>query len=246
MTDHKITNLANPISDNDASNKKYVKSEIKNESIITKLYIDTLLHTKLDKNVTEDLNMNNFAITNVKKQIDPLCADLKLYVQVSLQKDDVAIVKLLKFGEIILDLFNKYKHNIILNNYRSEISTSVYNVATMISKYSEIFDNIFELPSTCNLFLNLKVIIIKIIEMLPEEMFLDLKKELMTTDLISTPEDKTLRKKYRRFINKNVKLIDPARLNKQLELLVQKNLLLIDFGFVYFINSLLEKLLAGS
>ena len=33
MTDHKITNLANPDSDEDACNKKYVKSEIKDESI---------------------------------------------------------------------------------------------------------------------------------------------------------------------------------------------------------------------
>jgi len=49
MENNKISDLSDPIQDGDASNKKFVKAEIKSESIVTKLYINTLLDTKLDK-----------------------------------------------------------------------------------------------------------------------------------------------------------------------------------------------------
>ena len=63
--------------------------------------------------------------------------------------------------------------------------------------------------------------------------------------LIPTPKDGTLQKKCRKFINDNVKIISPIRTDRELELLVQKNLFLIDFGFIYFIDSLLKRLLGN-
>ena len=42
MRNHKITNLADPDSDNDACNKKYVNSKLELESTLTKVYVDTL------------------------------------------------------------------------------------------------------------------------------------------------------------------------------------------------------------
>ena len=60
MKNNKITDLSDPVTDGDASNKKFVKAEIKSESIIIKLYIDALLTTKLDKNIKENLDMNGF------------------------------------------------------------------------------------------------------------------------------------------------------------------------------------------
>jgi SMC interacting uncharacterized protein involved in chromosome segregation len=83
MCENKITNLADPILDSDACNKKYVKSEIKAESIGTKMYIDTLLHTKLDKNDDEVGNMKYFdskikqETTSTKLYIDGLLKSLE-------------------------------------------------------------------------------------------------------------------------------------------------------------------------
>ena len=60
MCENNISGLADPASDGDASNKKYVNSKIKADSVLTKLYIDTLLHTKLDKNDEEIANKQYF------------------------------------------------------------------------------------------------------------------------------------------------------------------------------------------
>ena len=47
MGNNQIINLSDPISDNDASNKKFVYSKIWQESINAKLYVDA----KLDKKI---------------------------------------------------------------------------------------------------------------------------------------------------------------------------------------------------
>ena len=106
---NKITNLTDPISDNDAANKGFVDSRVKQESINTKLYVDTLHATKLDKNITENLNMNGFSITNVKTPISTHDVVSKLYVQMTTVKHDINIENLLKLGDTISDLFLKYR-----------------------------------------------------------------------------------------------------------------------------------------
>src|SRR6267154_1636085 len=88
MCDNKISDLADPVSDNDASNKKYVKSEIKAGSILTKLYIDTLLGTKLDKHITEDLNMNGKKINGLENPTndDEVCS--KKYLDSKIKQEN--------------------------------------------------------------------------------------------------------------------------------------------------------------
>src|SRR4051812_26898769 len=66
MKNGKITGLADPISDEDACNKIFVDSKVKQESILAKLYIDTFLRTKRDKNITENLNMNGQQIIGLE------------------------------------------------------------------------------------------------------------------------------------------------------------------------------------
>ena len=121
----------------------------------------------------------------------------------------------------------------------------------MYEKYLEINDgktseNISEIFKSSILYTELKAIIIKVIEELPKNIFTELKVKLMEMDLVSTPDVKTLRKKCRRFINEMSKIVDPNRSNEVLELLIQKNFLLIDLGYVYFIESLLKRLLDDS
>ena len=101
-----------------------------------------------------------------------------------------------------------------------------------------------DILKSCILYANLKVLIIQVIEKLPRSIFMELKVKLMGEDLVSTPEVKTLRKQYRRFINGMVKIVDPNRLNEDLELLLQKKV--INLGFAYFIQSFLTSLLDDS
>ena len=101
MQNNKITDLSDPVTDGDASNKKFVQAEIKSQSIATKLYIDALLNTKLDINMREDLDMNGLKILNVRNPVDPLDAVNKMYVQIATQKDDLTIEKLIKTGDVM-------------------------------------------------------------------------------------------------------------------------------------------------
>ena len=249
MKNNKITDLSDPVTDGDASNKKFVQAEIKSGSVLTKLYIDTLLDAKLDRKFSQNFDMNGLKIVNVRNPIDPLDVVNKLYAQIFAQKDDLTVEKLIKIGDVMYELFNIYRNNNILNNYSEEFITARYYAATMASKYSDLYEdrqeNISELLHSCTLFTDLKVVIIRVIEILPGDIFTNLKSELMAANLISTPEEKTLRRRYRRFINRSSKAIDPTRSNKQLEFLIQKNLLLIDLGFIYFIDNLLNKLLVN-
>jgi len=278
MSDHKITDLADPISDKDASNKKFVKSEIKADSVLTKLYIDTLLHTKLDKNITEDLNMNGQKIsglvnptnddevcnkkyldlkikqesTSTKLNIDSLFNNIEnrlnlfdIHSILNLQKDDITAENIFYIGSDINNLLKEKDINI------EQFSKRFQLVEKMYKKYLEIFEIVGDasgnIPDILKSYIfDLKIAIIKVIEDLPRNIFIELKTELVESGLISTPEAKTLRKRYRRFINGLSKIIDPTRSNEELELLIQKNLLLIDLGYVYFMENLLERLLAGS
>ena len=52
-----------------------------------------------------------------------------------------------------------------------------------------------------------------------------------------------VRKRYRAFLVKRVVEVDPEGTNEQLQLLVYKNILFIDMGFFYLMDSLLHNLL---
>src|SRR6266516_5729877 len=122
MNGQHIVGLENQKGDDEACIKKYVDLKLKSDSIVTKIYIDTLLSTKLDRVIKEDLDMKGFAITNTKIPVDSQDAVNKLYTQISMQKDDIAIEKLLQIGTIVEHLLNKYRANIIVNNYRNQLS----------------------------------------------------------------------------------------------------------------------------
>src|SRR5437867_4782253 len=113
MCENKIIGLADPVSDSDASNKKYVNSKIKADSVLTKLYIDTLLHTKLDKTIAEDLNMKRHKIIGVENPTndDEVCN--KKYLDSKITQESVSVKLyidgLLKHLENRLNLFDAQK-----------------------------------------------------------------------------------------------------------------------------------------
>ena len=250
MGENNISGLIDPVSDSDASNKKYVNSKIKADSVLTKLYIDTLLHTKLDKNDDEVCNKINLDAkiqqesTSTKLYIENRFNVLDTYNKINAQNDDLTAENIFDIGAVINYLLKEKDIS------AEQFSKGFHCVENLYEKYIEIFeivdDEISTIPDILKSYVyDLKVAIVKVIEDLPRNIFMELKVKLMRENLLSTPEVKTLRRRYRRFINGAAKIIDPQRTNETLELLIQKNLLLIDLGYVYFTESLLERLLAG-
>ena len=113
---------------------------------------------------------------------------------------------------------------------------------TIYRCFAKVYDKtsviISEVIKSSYFYTNLKAAVILVIEDLPSVTFIELKGLLMRASLVSTPENGTLRKKYRRFINEVPKVVDPNRSNEALELLIQKNLLLLDLGFEHLLESL--------
>jgi len=261
MGNNKIISLSDPISDDDACNKRYVQSilneqniitelnkryvqsKLNEQNIITKLNFDTLTNTKLDKSINENLDMNGFTIVNVKNPVNSSDASNKLYVQINSVIDETNIASICKIGEVILLVLANYN---LLGEFNSkQLITSSANAISMYDKYryiSEVFAANLNDLANCTVFLDLKVNILNLIQVLPKDIFQKLKEELNKEKLFSTPE-RGIRKRYRRFLIKYTNQVDPSDINEELQLLLNKNLLILDIGFVYLIDSLLYILL---
>jgi hypothetical protein len=271
MDDYKINCLGDPVADCDAANKKFVTSEIKADNVITKLYIDTLLHQKLDKNIADGINMNGQKLFGLldpanddeacnkkyldskiieervlaKLSTDGLLKNVENRLNICIQKDELTVENIFDIGAVINNFLKEKDINI------DQFFTSFNYIEKMYEKYMEIFEiqtseTLPDVIKSCVFFTDFKISIIKVIEKLPRNIFVELKAKLLREKLVSTPEDKSLRKKYRRFINGISNIADPNRLNEPLQLLIHKNLLLIDLGYVYFIEDLLKRLLDDS
>ena len=115
------------------------------------------------------------------------------------------------------------------------------SVVRLFTVFNEVFegkDIISEIEDFTHV-KDLQVVIIMVIEELFDDDFIDLKKNLMKEKLVFTPEKGTVRRKYRKFVN-NIE--SKMRNTNMRELLIQKNLLLIDLGFIYLSEELLAEL----
>ena len=178
-----------------------------------------------------ELHMNFNTISNVKFPTAALDAINKVYLQVAMKKHEISIENLMKVAYHISILIGKHSD---LQKY-AEYFTKTY---TSVDRISSIIKETFEGKEAYNQFGNfifmpeLIMIIIQIIEHLNEERFIELKHALMMDKLIVTPEKGTTRRFYRRFINRC----------SGAELIIQKNLLLIDLGFLYLSQDLYNSL----
>jgi len=224
------------------------------------------LATKLEKSgdkMLGNIDMNNYRIINIRDpERDSDCAskgyidsitktlhrneqndykDLHLHIA-EIQRDIVDIEKLCRIGENIAILLNK--HNIIddynsLARCRNNFMISLTHSISMFSRYNSISEasakHINEI-SHCTMFVDLTIHIIKIIENLSQDLFYEFRNDIT----IEIP-DKGIRKRYRKFL---IKLMEEREvISDKLRLLIDKNILLIDLGFSYFIPSLLDNLL---
>ena len=92
--------------------------------------------------------------------------------------------------------------------------------------------------SNCTMFADLKLHVVKIIENMPKDMFHELKSEFKIE-----PVERGIRKRFKRFLTKCAEDKYPSGISEKLQLLLDRNYLLLDLGFTYFIDSLLDYLL---
>jgi len=230
LNNNRLINIGNPVDNQDGVTKDYLNTITKsiNRSVQLKVNAD-------GDTMRGNLDMDWHSVKNVKFPLNSCDATNKLYVQICTESDEIDVEKLCRIGEIISLLLNKYDE--LLVEYKKRFLSSLAYAISMYSKYSNISGshatNIKDISSS-TIFIDLKVNIIKIIEVLSEDMFLELKNELKKENLFSTPE-RGIRKRFRLFLSKYTEQTE--------SLLLLKNLLLIDIGFIYVIDPLLHILL---
>ena len=238
MNNNRVTNIGDAVDNYDCVTKHYLDSTIKpiNRSVHSKVSVD-------GDSMSGDLDMNWHTVGNVKFPLKSCDAANKLYVQIYAERNEINVEMLCKIGEIISIILYKYDS---LIHYRDTFSSSLTYAISMYSKYKNIFETTHagynEDISSCTILVDLKVNIIKIIEGLPKDIFQELKEELNKEKLFSAP-DRGIRKRFRKFLIKRTEQLDSGGLNERLQFLLHKNLLLIDIGFAYLIDSLLHILL---
>jgi len=158
-----------------------------------------------------ELDMTDHSISNVKFPLNSGDATNKLHVQIYAESDEMDVEKLCKIGEIISLIASKYVFDSKPLNICLAYVISMYNKYKSIAE-SSVTNDLFK----CTIFVDLKVTIIKIVAG-TKDLFQELKKELNKEMLFSPPEQ-GIRKRYRRFLTKSAEQIDPEGTNSELQL----------------------------
>ena len=252
-------------------NKEYVDSKFITLTRLMKTKLDLNFAQqnfvqKAGDKMTGNLDMSGNRLTNTGAPVNENdCAILnsinkdtvsKLYVQITNEQDETNAKKLCKIGDIITIILTKYRTEQFASVLKDQFLNSFEYAISLYSKYKHAFDQDLDESgesnawvvgspqdvSNCTIIVDYKINIVKLIESLPKDIFQEFKKELNKESLFSTP-DWGVRARYRKFLINGVKELDPEGTNEQLQLLFYKNLLLIDIGFIYLIDSLLHILL---
>ena len=233
MNNNRLINIGNPVDNQDNVTKDYLDTITKSINRCVQLKVNADGDT-----MNGNLYLDWHTVTNVKFPLNSCDATNKLYVQICTESDEIDVEKLCKIGETISLILNKYES--LLIQYKKKFLSSLAYAISMYSRYSEFSGShasSIKDFSNSTIFIDLKVNIVKIIEVLPEDIFQELKNELKKENLFSTPERGILRR-FRIFLNKCAEQTDSGG-----QLLLHKNLLLIDIGLVYLMDSLLHILL---
>jgi hypothetical protein len=200
------------------------------------------IETKLDKNKDIDLNWHN--ISSVKFPINNWDVVNMLYIKEFTQLNTVGIPKLIDIGKILLQLLQQDKTMEIYKDNFFEILKICEN---LVDDYMAIFEKkdpvkIFEeLQTHCSIFQDLKIHIINLILNLPDKMFVDFKTNVNNL-LVKSDDLKKVVYRFKTFILQKDKMIDHHQRDI---MLIQKNLLILDLGFIYLDENILRMLYIG-
>ena len=239
MNDNTLKNVKNPVDDQDVANKFYVDSSIQK--------VNRKIESKTGNTITDEIDMQWNNIINLKFPSNPLDAINRLYLEQMVFSNNSG--NIIQTGVVISDFLNENQNIPNIGDIIGQFNLNLNYVRNLISFYNEAkyengsFNNRIDDLKDNAFFVNLKVSIIIIIENLSLEQFIALKRLLMEKNLVNTPEERTTRKRCRTDINKLSAAINPERRDANIELLVQKNLLLLDLGFFHQIEELMKKLL---
>ena len=237
---------------------KELGEPINNDNAATKIYVDKEIDNKINNCVTYDqgsIDLEWGNIHNVKLPLKPYDAISRLYLSMFFRQDDTNMDKLLQIARVLKGTIqSRPNHNTA--KYFQQFSDCFENCNKLNNYYQLVLikrdsaKNVRDLFRHCIIFVELKAHIITLIENLDSNIFDAVKEQMQSYELITpninSGEDNNEFpcKRFRRFINKTFKDIDPTKKTSEMELLVKKNSLIFDLGFVYFIQPLLERLLA--
>ena len=227
MKSNKLINVKNPVDSQDCATKDYVDAQ-------TGLKVN-----KMGDEMFGKLDMNFNTISNVKFPVSSLDAINKIYLQVTMKPHEISLENLVKIANVVSVVIGR---NPDLQKYVDYFN----RMYTLVTRLSAVFNEVFEGKDIVNeiadftYIKDLQVVIIAVIEELYDyDEFIDLKNNLMNEKLVLTPEKGTVRRRYRKFVNG----IGPKMRNTNIrELLIQKNLLLIDLGFICLSEDIMAEL----
>jgi len=230
---NKLINLRDPTEPSDA---------------VTKRYCDDGLRSKinLEGDVMQgdlDLDWNN--LTSVRFPLANYDAVNKMYVQTLITGNEADLDIIIHISQVLIR--NLVSDNRYLKNYLIPLENSLNLIKTMHYDCTIIFNNhvnkpVLEMIKNCPFYLDLKVNIISIIEKLNRTDFEVLIQayNLAIVDI----HERSVIKKYKKFIReKTEKLDEIIQENSEFKLLKSKNELILDLGFLHFIERFLRILL---
>lgn len=248
-----IRELGRPTEYNHSATKNYVDQHISDVTDEVNKCV------KYDQNA---INLDWKPIQNVRIPLQWHDAISKFYFSMFLQQDDTNIPKLIQTADVLKQTIQDTNQQDIA--FFSDFCICLDKVINLRALYHDALirrgeeKNMRDLWKYAIIFKELKAYVILLIENLSIEFVIVAEEQMISKRLIrqndtdklnsitsndvDDQQDEFPGKRFKRFINKQWRKIDPKRNNRELEILVMKNLLILDIGFVYFIERLLELL----
>jgi len=261
MSNNRIMNVNNdPRGEGDAIGYKYFREffrnahdNLKREIHVKDERIKSETVQKAGDSMRGTLDMGNFGITGLNFPDSASDAINKKYLQISSlnNSDNISTKKLMSICRCVNDLLMNHSKD-FSSAFDRAFRLKYTWMQNLILKYHNLYkkpdNNYPELQPIVETILfphikDLICLLFTIIEELSQNSFTELKKSIvgLPDKILITPGDGTNLIKIRRFINKFGNDLDPERTNKELELILQKNLMFVDLGFVYVSDMLLSK-----
>ena len=225
MNNNRIINVGQPQSENDVASKRYCDEISRN------------MLSKTEGVMLGNLNLNWNNIRNVNFPDYEADAVNKIYVQILYQNDEIGMQKLINICNALSPFLerdpNVQKFRMYFNSRYMRV-ISLNDTITSTFKSQEVLAEFTENNLVVK---ELKIIVLQIILALQVDNFTQLK-EIFTNDKIVRYVEKegTLRRKYYRIVRE---LMKKQRNDNQIDLIAQKNLILIQLGYIFIDEMLL-------